>query len=82
MFICISFCNINFLFTHHAHPLSCKEAKRVRESIECELNISYGMADDQKLDIFGANTLPRGWYKIRKKTNLSSTLQNQTLSNS
>lgn len=69
MFICISFCNINFLFTHHARPLSYKEAKRVRESIECELNISYGVADDQKLDIFGANTLPRGWYKIRKKTN-------------
>lgn len=80
MFICISFCNINFLFTYHARPLSYKEAKRVRESIECELNISYGMADDQKLDIFGANTLPRGWYKSEKRQ--TSTLQNQTLSNS
>lgn len=43
----------------HHQQWQAKEAKRVRESIECELNISYGMADDQKLDIFGANTLPR-----------------------
>lgn len=44
----------------HHEQWTAKESKRVRESIECELNISYGMADDQKLDIFGANTLPGG----------------------
>lgn len=47
------------VITHH-EQWTAKESKRVRESIECELNISYGMADDQKLDIFGANTLPGG----------------------
>lgn len=47
------------VITHHMQ-WTAKESKRVRESIECELNISYGTADDQKLDIFGANTLPGG----------------------
>ena len=47
------------------------ESKKVRDSLECELNISYGMSESQKLDIFGANTLPPG--QLRQKfTNLTS----------
>lgn len=69
MFICIFFCNINFFFIYYVRFLLYKEVKRVRESIECELNIFYGMVDDQKFDIFGVNIFLRGWYKIRKKIN-------------
>ncbi|KAJ8314486.1 hypothetical protein KUTeg_006636 [Tegillarca granosa] len=30
----------------------------VKKTIECELGVSYGITDKQKLDIFGAQTLP------------------------
>lgn len=29
-------------------------------TIDCELGISYGLTDMEKLDIFGAQTLPGG----------------------
>lgn len=31
-----------------------------KKTIECELDVSYGITDKQKLDIFGAQTLPGG----------------------
>ncbi|XP_062572858.1 kynurenine formamidase-like [Saccostrea cucullata] len=45
------------VITHHVQ-WTAEESKKVREDIECELNISYGLADGQKMDIFSANTLP------------------------
>ena len=51
------------------------ESKKVRDSLECELNISYGMSESQKLDIFGANTLPPGQF-WQTFTNLTSCVDN------
>nr|XP_022291597.1 kynurenine formamidase-like [Crassostrea virginica] len=47
------------VIAHHVQ-WTAEESKKVRDSLECELNISYGMSESQKLDIFGANTLPPG----------------------
>ncbi|XP_048765312.2 kynurenine formamidase-like [Ostrea edulis] len=46
------------VINHHVQ-WTAEESRKVRETIDdCELNISYGMADGQKMDIFGANVLP------------------------
>ncbi|XP_061177390.1 kynurenine formamidase-like [Saccostrea echinata] len=45
------------VINHHV-KWTAEESKKVRDNIECELNISYGLTNGQKMDIFGANTLP------------------------
>ena len=41
------------------------ESDLARSSIDCELDVAYGPAENEKLDIFGAKSLPNGtWIHI------------------
>ena len=48
----------SFFFFLNNFPFTGSEL--AKKTTECEIGISYGLSENEKLDIFGANTLPGG----------------------
>ena len=57
---CFSFLDKNIIHTNNLKHYVNLGSEKAKAEIECQLDRIYGDTEKQKLDIFGADTLPGG----------------------
>ena len=51
---------VNMVPQYTDGPIICTGSEVARSCVDCELGFSYGLGEKEKLDIYGAQTLPGG----------------------